>query len=129
MGWPTKGSGKSYNSHTGFGHMVTCYLKKVVYSKILCRLCRICEVAAKEGMKAKEHNCIKNWTDTSKRMESAAILQMLTSCQDQRKFVTQWIISDDDSTMRAQMIRKQKVIFQSTFCSQFLRLIPVIAWR
>ena len=75
--------------------------KKVAYSKILCRLCRICEVAAKVGMKAKEHNCIKNWTDTSKRMESAAILQMLTSCQNERKFVTQWIISDDDSTIRA----------------------------
>ena len=45
MAWPTKGSGKSYNSHTGFGNMVGGYSNKILFSKILCRLCRRCNVA------------------------------------------------------------------------------------
>ena len=28
MGWPTKGSGKSYNSHTGFGSFIGAYSQK-----------------------------------------------------------------------------------------------------
>ena len=34
MGWPIKGSGKSYNSNTGFGSFRGGYTKKVLSSKI-----------------------------------------------------------------------------------------------
>lgn len=101
MGWPTKGSGRSYNSHTGFGCMMGAYTKKVVYSCILSRLCRICDTAKSLGVTPRMHNCIKNCDCTSKRMESIAILRMVSSCPKFRKFVSDWIISDDDSSMRA----------------------------
>ena len=34
MGWPTKGSGKAYNSNTGFGSFVGGYSKKVCCSHL-----------------------------------------------------------------------------------------------
>ena len=45
MGWPTKGSGKSYNFHTGFASMIGGCSDKALYSMIFCRLCRICDEA------------------------------------------------------------------------------------
>ena len=112
MGWPTKGSGKAYNSHTGFGHMVGVYSKKVLFSKILCGLCHICDNAKKSNKKAKKHDCIKNWDGSSKRMEAQAILDMCISCPYNRNFVAHWIISDDDSSMRA-VLRHAKLFLNS----------------
>ena len=34
-------------------------------------------------------------------MEPAALLQMVSNCAKSRKFVTDWVISDDDSSIRA----------------------------
>ena len=101
MAWPTKGSGKSYNSHTGFGHMIGCYSKKVISSKIYSRLCRICESAKAAGVQVRNHDCVKNWNESSKKMESAAALCMVVSSPTDRGVVILWIISDDDSVMRA----------------------------
>ena len=78
MAWPTKGSGKSYNSHTGFGQCVGVYTKKVVDSQIYCRLCRVCDVAERTGQEKRKHICIKNWEGSSKSMEPSAILAMVS---------------------------------------------------
>ena len=121
MAWPTKGSGTQYNSHTGFGNMVGCYCKKVIGSKVLSRLCRICENAKSAGLKAKKHKCVKNWdwNESSKKMEAAAILQMLVESPAERGIFISWIVSDNDSVMRAVCShpnvtdKKQKVNCQS----------------
>ena len=81
--------------------MVGGYSNKILFSKILCRLCRRCNVAMRLGCKPKKHDCIKNWDGTSKRMEAQAILDMCTQCPYLRSFVCWWIVSDDDSSMRA----------------------------
>ena len=46
MGWPTKGSGKSYNSDVGFGIFVGSYSKKVISSRIYCKACHVCDMAS-----------------------------------------------------------------------------------
>ena len=48
MGWPTKGTGSNYNSHTGFGNLLGAYTKKVMLSHIYCRRCRVCETAKRK---------------------------------------------------------------------------------
>ena len=101
MGWPTKGSGRSYNSHVGFGQCVGGYTKKVVSSVILGRLCRYCD-ASPDSHKVKKHECVKNWTGSSKSMESAAILQMVMNSV-LSGFIVKCIVSDDDSVMRAHL--------------------------
>ena len=62
MGWPTKGTGKKYNSHTGFGAYLEEYNNKVLMSHILCRICRICKVAKKKQTPVQRHGCVQNWS-------------------------------------------------------------------
>ena len=107
MGWPTKGSGKSYNSHTGFGHQIGCYTSKVLNSIILCRYCKTCERAKQTNIKAREHDCIKNWDASSKAMEPHGILDLVCNSATDRGYVTDWIVSDDDTSMRAILKHKK----------------------
>ena len=79
MGWPTKGLGKSYNSHTGFGHQIGCYTSMVLYSVILSRHCRTCEIAKVLNIAPRKHVCIKNWDASSKSMEPYGILHLVST--------------------------------------------------
>jgi len=66
MGWPTKGTSRNYNSHTGFGCFVGAYTHKILMSRIFCRWCRICEIAKTTNTPPRQHDCIQNWpTDPS----------------------------------------------------------------
>ena len=108
MGWPTKGTGKNYNSHTGFGHFMGAYTQKVLMSKIFCRRCRFCLSVQRKDVQVKAHNCVQNYPtdESSKGMEAAAILDMSINCITERKFVMRTIVSDDDSVMRAHVRHK-----------------------
>ena len=105
MGWPTKGTGRNYNSHTGFGCFLGAYSKRVICSHIFCRRCRICETAKSKCTPVRQHDCIQNWdtNKSSKSMEAACILYIVTSSPSDRGFVTKVIISDDDNVMRAHL--------------------------
>ena len=104
MGWPTKGTGRNYNSHTGFGCFVGAYNKKILMSHIYSRRCRICEIAKRKFTPVRKHDCIQNWASDapSKNMEAAAILHMAINCVF-LGFIMGSIISDDDSVMRAHL--------------------------
>lgn len=80
--------------------MVGTYSKKFLYSHILCRLYCICYQANKLNKKFKKHDCIKNWSGSSKRMEAQAILDIAIKYPHFFKFVAYWIIRNDDSFMR-----------------------------
>ena len=80
MCWPKKVSDRSYNSYTKFGQMMGYYTHKTIFSKVLCKSCRICSVAELLGEKARIYNCINNYNDSSKQMESHVILIMVTEC-------------------------------------------------
>ena len=73
--WPTKGSGRSYNSNCCYVRLVGGHTKKVMTSVIYCRVCQTCAVA-KQKKKTKKHACVKNYEGSPKGMESAAILQI-----------------------------------------------------
>ena len=104
MGWPTKGSGKSYNSNTGFGAFCGGYTNGVIISRVLCRRCRVCEIAKRKHTPPQMHDCIQNYSSeaSSKGMEPLAILEMAVEAPT-RGFVMDWIVSDDDSVMRAHL--------------------------
>ena len=103
MGWPTKGTGSNYNSHTGFGSFIGAYNKKIIMSLIFCRRCRVCEVAKQKFTPVRKHECVQNWASdqSSKSMESAMILSMACNSVARRQFVMNWIVSDDDNVMCA----------------------------
>ena len=143
MGWVTKGSGKSYNSHVGFGQCVGCYSNKVVSSHIYCRSCRVCDIASRtqtnatDMMTVKKHTCMKNWEGSSKSMEAAAILHMVRD-STKRGFIVGSIVLDDDSVMRAHLWhldptnkkcagKLQDSIYEPRFLADLTHQIKVVA--
>ena len=108
MGWPTKGSGKSYNSNTGFRSLCGAYTQKVMMSKIFCRRCRVCENAKQKHTPPNKHDCVQNYptNGSSKSMEPLAILEIASKSPTQG-FITHWIVSDDDTVMRAHLKHKK----------------------
>lgn len=105
MGWPTKGTGKNYNSHTGFGSLLGAYNKKALMTKIYCRRCRYCESARRRDVTVNDHKCVQNFPSnkSSKSMEAAAVLDMICRSATERQFVIKAVVSDDDSVMRAHL--------------------------
>ena len=105
MGWPTKGSGKNFNSNTGFAAYCGAYTHKVMMSHIYCRRCRVCSNAKAKNSPPNKHDCVQNYATElpSKSMESAAILHMITESPGKRGIVMDWIVADDDCVMRAHL--------------------------
>ena len=95
--WPTKVSGRSYNSNCCYARLVGGETKKLISSIMYCRVCQTCTVAERKGKKAKAHNCVKNYEGISKGMESSAILHMAVNAPKQG-FV--WLSSSQTMTVQ-----------------------------
>ena len=102
MAWPSKGSGGAYNSNCSYARALGGYLKKLLLSVILCRVCHICAIWKRKGKHLPKHECCKNYEGSSKGMESEGILQMAIKAPSQG-FVMSVIVSDNDSTMQAHL--------------------------
>ena len=51
-------------------------------------------------MPVRKHDCVANYTVSSKGMKSATILRMVQEAPS-HGFIVGWLVSDDDSVMRA----------------------------
>ena len=69
----------------------------VLYSKA----CRKCDAAEKIGEESEEHECPKNFEGSSKIMDSSAILKLVYDAFCNRFFIIDFIVRNNDSTMRA----------------------------
>jgi hypothetical protein len=78
-GWSTRRSGSSYNSDTGHAALIGEGSRKCLNFGVKSRRCRICEVAEKESRKPTEHPCYKSWSGSSKAMEPALGVDMITN--------------------------------------------------
>ena len=86
--FPTKGSGKQYNSNNVYCCFVDSYSKKVINSQIHCCLFQIFESTVRLGRPPIKHDCIKNYDCLSKRMEYAVIVEMVKHNLEQGFFFT-----------------------------------------
>ena len=102
VAWPTKGTGHNYNSNAGFGRMVGGQTEKDLMSHICCQQCRVCKHAQSKMMPVRKHNCVANYTGSSKSMEYEIILLLVQKAPSCR-FVVGLLVSDDDSVMRAHL--------------------------
>ncbi|XP_043279374.1 uncharacterized protein [Venturia canescens] len=68
MGWPTKGSGRSYDSLSGTAGLIGYFSRKVISQVVLNRKCRMCNV----GHPKSDHDCKLNFVGSAKAMEPRA---------------------------------------------------------
>lgn len=74
MGWPTRGSGFTYDSLSGVGHLIGSESGKVLDFATKNRKCRLCE----KGHVKSDHDCRLNHYGTAKAMEPDVAVQLVT---------------------------------------------------
>ena len=76
MGWPTKGSGRSYGSLSGTAGFIELFSKKIITQIILNRKCRMCDL----GHPKSDHNYKLNFVGNAKAMEPKAAALLVSDC-------------------------------------------------
>ena len=95
MIWQRRNDGHS--SNTGHGAVMGLYSGKVIDFGTRCKLCRICDNAAKKGQKPRALDCRKNHLGSSKSMEpnvAVSLFQRATESKIKYSVYTR----DDDAT-------------------------------
>ena len=117
MGWNKRSSGHKYDSISGHGMIMGGMSKKIMNHRCISKCCSICdrhkkgetsELTNDVATKPKDHECPKNHFGSSKSMETEAIYQMVKEAYYEQGFVIGTIISDDDSTMKANLRHSYK---------------------
>ena len=105
MGWQKRSSGKRYDSHSGHASPIGVHTRKPIWLEVLSTFCRIC---VSDPCNDIGHDCAKNFTGSSGSMEPSALLLMTHELLDKCCCPFGCIVADDDSSIRAQMKRKNK---------------------
>ena len=104
MGWQKKGTGHTYDSNSGHTYYIGCRGGKVVSMLVYSKKCTKCDIALAMGEETMEHeDCVRNYrTGSSKAMEASAAPDMINQLHA-KGIGVEFIVSDDDSTMRAHL--------------------------
>jgi hypothetical protein len=104
MGWQVRSSGGKYGSSTGHALLIGARSKKVLDSIVFNKKCGLCtKHERKHGTltNVRRHVCVKNYEGSSKAMEAAALVKMLSRIAEEKGVSICTVISDDDSNARA----------------------------
>jgi hypothetical protein len=105
MAWQQKGSGHQYNSMSGHGCLIGSLTRRIIGIVIKSKLCNKCNAARKKDPNLPEgvHDgpCWKNHKGTSGSMESAGLVELVTSTFERHHAIVRKLCCDDDSSIRA----------------------------
>ena len=103
MGWNKRSSGNRYDSLSGHAFYIGCLTQQIICAIVTAKQCRICSLNELKGIEPPEHNCPRNYLGSSKGMEPDAGLTIYEELfyDSHKKIALQYIVSDDDSSMRA----------------------------
>ena len=103
MGWQGRSSGVQYNSASGHASLVEQETRLVVALDIKSKICNVCTWYEGTDRDIRPHECVKNHVGSSGSMEPQAILDMVVDLYDRKSVVTDTIITDDDSSIKAKL--------------------------
>lgn len=96
MGWVTRGTGRTYDSLTGYGTLIGFFSKKVLAYSVMNRKCKKCDL----GHPPSDHDCRKNFEGAAKAMEPEAAVRMVLENETLRDCFMELgiLVSDNDSS-------------------------------
>jgi hypothetical protein len=101
MGWQVHLSGGKYGSSTGHAMLIGAHSRKIMDSIMYNKRCSISnkheQRRIETGQLIKKHICMKNYEGTSKSMEAAALVCMLSRMPHEKGVSIKAVVSDDDS--------------------------------
>ena len=74
-GWSKRSHKHTFNAMGGVGVIFGQQTKKLLHIGVRNRLCYICSQAQTKNIEPKEHDCYKNWNESSQSMESDIIVE------------------------------------------------------
>ena len=85
MGWQKRGSGRAYDSKSGVGTLMGNKTSRICAYGVRIADCRTCQRHQLKGdtETIPRHNCAKNWSGSSKAMESDAGVDLIKSVEMQ----------------------------------------------
>jgi hypothetical protein len=99
MGWQKRSSGHRYDSHSGHAIPYGVLTRLPIGLTVLNKHCRVCTASPDPS----EHDCLANFEGASGAMEASALIEVAHSLLDEGHVLFGTIVTDDDSSMRAQM--------------------------
>ena len=102
MGLNKRSFGNMYDYLSGHVFYIGCLSQQIICAIVTAKQCRICSLNKLKGIEPPEHNYPKHYTGSSKAMEADATLTIYEELyyESQKKIILQYIVSDDDSSMR-----------------------------
>lgn len=107
MAWQRRNGGHS--SSTGHGAVMGAFTGKILDYDTRCKLCRVCDSAAKKGKNPKTHDCRKNHVGSSKSMEPDVAVDLFQRAV-QSKVKYNVYTGDDDTTTQSHI--REKVSYE-----------------
>ncbi|CAG2250443.1 uncharacterized protein [Mytilus edulis] len=103
-GWQKRGSGWSYNSHTGHASLIGINTGKVVEFDVRTRNCSICQYYIGKNEPKPPHECNVNWTGSSKGMEPDMACSMIQRLAEDG-YTVGTLHADNDATTQSRLPR------------------------
>ncbi|CAG2198046.1 unnamed protein product [Mytilus edulis] len=103
-GWQKRGSGWSYNSHTGHASLIGVNTGKVVEFDVRTRNCSICQYHIGKNEPKPPHECNVNWTGSSKGMEPDMACSMIQRLAEDG-YTVGTLHADNDATTQSRLPR------------------------
>ena len=107
MAWQRRNGGHS--SSTGHGAVMGAFTGKILDYDTRCKLCRVCDNAAKKGETPRTHDCRKNHVGSSKSMEPDVAVDLFERAV-QSKIKYNVYTGDDDTTTQSHI--REKVSYE-----------------
>ncbi|CAC5356263.1 unnamed protein product [Mytilus coruscus] len=108
-GWQKRGSGWSYNSHTGHASLIGVNTGKVVEFDVRTRNCSICQYHIGKNEPKPPHECNVNWTGSSKGMEPDMACSMIQRLAEDG-FTVGTLHADNDATTQFKHLPNGKAL-------------------
>ena len=95
---------------SGHGFMIGCQTVNIIGFRVKSKVCYKCSMANSLNVAVEEHGCKINWEGVSGGMEAGVNLELCIALHDESKhrIFVEYIILDDDSTMRAHLTHDGK---------------------
>jgi len=101
--WQQKGSGHTHNSPSGHSLMFGHHTRKPLVYQVKSKICNCCSAFKKKNptVDVPAHDCCKNHSGSSGKMEPDSCLELTVSLYDKHECVVGLLCCDDDSSVRA----------------------------
>ena len=108
-GWSKRTHKHTYNANGVVGVSIGQKTKKLLYLGVRNKYCYICAMAEARHEKAAEHECFKNWTESSQSMEADIIVEGFQNAEKQHGLRYINVVADGDSSVFAKIQEKVPV--------------------